>query len=57
MSWQNTWRKDFDGEDEKEYAVFKIQDRKNDKNIETSCSPKHIGSYFEKSDLTSGRRA
>lgn len=35
----------------KEHATFKIYDRKNKKNVETSCSPAHIVSYFEKSDL------
>ncbi|KQW55915.1 hypothetical protein [Variovorax sp. Root411] len=35
----------------KEYATFKIYDRKNKKNVETSCSPAHIVSYFERSDL------
>ena len=48
---EETWRKDFEGDPHREYAVFKIYDRKNDRQIETSCSPEHIVSYFEESDL------
>ena len=35
----------------KEYASFKIHDRKNGKYIETSCSPKDIVSCIDNSDL------
>ena len=35
----------------KQYASFKILDRKNNRLIETSCGPEHIVSYFEESDL------
>ena len=35
----------------RQYAVFKIFDRKNNKMVETSCSPQHIVNYFTKSDL------
>ncbi|WP_415383878.1 hypothetical protein [Pseudomonas aeruginosa] len=48
---EEVWRKDFDGDPDREYAVFKIYDRKNDRQVETSCSPDHIVSYFEDSDL------
>lgn len=48
---EEEWRKEFSGDEEKQYAVFKIYDRKNDREVATSCSPKHIVSYFEKSDL------
>lgn len=48
---EEEWRKEFSGDEEKQYAVFKIYDRKNNREVETSCSPKHIVSYFEKSDL------
>jgi len=48
---EEAWRKDFDGDPDREYAVFKIFDRKNDRQVETSCSPEHIVSYFEDSDL------
>jgi hypothetical protein len=33
------------------YATFKIIDRKNGKQAETSCSPDHIVNYFTESDL------
>lgn len=48
---EEAWRKEFDGDGEREYAVYKIFDRKNDRHVETSCSPDHVVSYFEKSDL------
>ena len=35
----------------KQYATFKIFDRKNRRLVETSCSPQHIVNYFTKSDL------
>ncbi len=35
----------------KQYATFKIFDRKNGRLVETSCSPQHIVNYFTKSDL------
>jgi hypothetical protein len=43
---EEEWRKEFSGDEEKQYAVFKIYDRKNNREVETSCSPKHIVSYF-----------
>lgn len=33
------------------YASFKIYDRKNGINIETSCAPEFLSNYFQKSDL------
>jgi len=48
---EEAWRKEFDGDEDREYAVYKIYDRKNDRNVETSCSPNSIVSYFENSDL------
>lgn len=48
---EEVWRKDFDDDPDRDYAVFKIYDRKNDRQVETSCSPEHIVSYFEESDL------
>lgn len=33
------------------YATFKIYDRKNGKNVETSCAPEFLSNYFQKSDL------
>lgn len=44
------WKREEDGSDRK-YASFKIHDRKNDKLVETSCSPEHLSNYFQKSDL------
>lgn len=48
---EEAWCRDFEGDPDREYAVFKIYDRKNDRNVETSASPLHIVSYFEQSDL------
>lgn len=33
------------------YATFKIYDRKNEQNVETSCAPEFLSNYFQKSDL------
>lgn len=35
----------------KKYATFKIYDRKNDVNVETSCAPEFLSNYFQKSGL------
>jgi hypothetical protein len=35
----------------REYATFKIVDRKNNVEIETSCAPEYLSNYFQKSDL------
>lgn len=35
----------------RKYATFKIFDRKNRVNIETSCAPEFLSNYFQKSDL------
>jgi hypothetical protein len=35
----------------KKYASFKIYDRKNNINIETSCAPQFLSNYFQKSEL------
>ncbi|KAB2822970.1 MAG: hypothetical protein F9K51_07775, partial [Candidatus Dadabacteria bacterium] len=44
------WKREQDGSDRR-YASFKIYDRKNNKNVEASCSPEHLSNYFQKSDL------
>lgn len=44
------WKREQDGSD-RQYASFKIYDRKNAKLIETSCSPEHLSNYFQESDL------
>lgn len=36
---------------QRRYATFKIHDRKNDINIETSCAPECLSNYFQKSNL------
>lgn len=33
------------------YVAFKIYDRKNTVNVETSCAPEFLSNYFQKSDL------
>jgi len=35
----------------RKYAKFKIYDRKNKTNVETSCAPKFLSNYFQESDL------
>lgn len=35
----------------REYATFKIFDRKNDVEVETSCAPGFLSNYFQESDL------
>lgn len=35
----------------RKYARFKIFDRKNDVNVETSCAPAYLSNYFQKSNL------
>ncbi|MBI6851233.1 hypothetical protein YA0002_00540 [Pseudomonas cichorii] len=35
----------------RQYAVFKIYDRKNGRNVETSCAPECLSNYFEDSEL------
>ena len=44
------WKRELDDGDRK-YASFKIFDRKNNKHVETCCSPQHLSNYFQKSDL------
>lgn len=35
----------------RKYATFKIYDRKNERNLETSCAPEFLSNYFQHSDL------
>lgn len=44
------WKDDEDPSKRK-YATFKIFDRKNDCNVETSCGPGSLSNYFQESDL------
>ena len=46
----NAW-KDEESNANRIYAKFKIHDRKNDVNVETSCGPEFISNYFQKSEL------
>lgn len=43
--------KDEDDPKNRQYAKFKIYDRKNNINVETSCAPEFLSNYFQKSDL------
>lgn len=44
------WRDEEDPK-KRQYATFKIYDRKNETNVETSCAPEFLSNYFQKSDL------
>jgi len=44
------WKEESHPTKKKEYARFKIFDRKNDVEVETSCAPEFLSNYFEKSD-------
>ena len=46
----NAW-KDEESDTSRSYPKFKIHDRKNDVNVETSCGPEFISNYFQKSEL------
>lgn len=43
--------KDEDDPKKRQYAIFKIYDRKNKRNVETSCAPEFLSNYFQQSDL------
>ncbi|MFP1879453.1 hypothetical protein [Lonsdalea quercina] len=43
--------KDEENPSKRKYATFKIYDRKNNCNVETSCSPDDLSNYFQKSEL------
>lgn len=45
------WEAESNPKREREYAIFKIFDRKNNREVETSCSPEFLSNYFQKSDL------
>lgn len=45
------WKEESNPTATKEYARFKIFDRKNDVEVETSCAPEFLSNYFQKSDL------
>jgi hypothetical protein len=43
--------KDEESDTTRSYAKFKIYDRKNDVNVETSCGPEFISNYFQETEL------
>lgn len=43
--------KDDESKANRSYATFKIYDRKNDANVETSCGPEFLFNYFQKYEL------
>ena len=43
--------KDEEANTNRSYATFKIYDRKNDVNVETSCAPDFLSNYFQHSEL------
>lgn len=45
------WEAESNPKREREYATFKIFDRKNNREVETSCAPEFLSNYFQKSDL------
>ena len=45
------WKEKSNPTREKEYAKFKIFDRKNNVEVETSCAPEFLSNYFQKSAL------
>lgn len=46
----SAWR-DEENPSRRTYATFKIYDRKNDLNVETSCAPDFLSNYFQQSNL------
>jgi hypothetical protein len=44
------WKEESHPTKKKEYVRFKIFDRKNNVEVETSCAPEFLSNYFEKSD-------
>lgn len=47
----NEWKEESSPTKKKEYATFKIFDRKNNIEVETLCAPEFLSNYFQKSDL------
>lgn len=45
------WKEESHPTVKKEYATFKIFDRKNNVEVETSCAPEFLSNYFQKSNL------
>lgn len=47
----NEWEGESNPKKRKDYATFKIFDRKNNAEVETSCAPEYLSNYFQKSEL------
>lgn len=45
------WEEESNPKKKREYAAFKIFDRKNNCEVETSCAPEFLSNYFQQSDL------
>lgn len=45
------WKEESSPTRKKEYVAFKIFDRKNNIEVETSCAPDFLSNYFQRSDL------
>ncbi len=45
------WQAESSPNRKRDYATFKIFDRKNNREVETSCAPEFLSNYFEKSNL------
>ncbi|MBC7703720.1 MAG: hypothetical protein H7274_07250 [Rhodoferax sp.] len=45
------WEEESSPTRKREYATFKIFDRKNKREVETSCAPEFLSNYFQKSEL------
>ncbi len=45
------WEAESNPNRNREYATFKIFDRKNNCEVETSCAPEYLSNYFQKSEL------
>jgi hypothetical protein len=45
------WKEESHPTRKKEYAIFKIFDRKNNIEVETSCAPEFLSNYYQKTDL------
>ncbi len=50
------WEAESNPNRKREYATFKIFDRKNNREVKTSCGPEFLSNYFQKSDLFPGLR-
>lgn len=47
----NEWEEESNPKKKREYVSFKIFDRKNNVEVETSCAPEFLSNYFQQSEL------